>query len=201
MPRKRSEPVKYQYRVQTIISRIFDPPIIIALLTIVAVFLSDLSKRGIIFFTFLLPFLFGLPLGYFLWKLKTHQVSNWDITNRKERIVPLLAFLAFLVLDIIAVSILDNPFLLNVFVLYFLWVLGFFLVTLFFKISGHTGIATLAAGLSILWFGSLAWPAFLIVMVVAWARVTRGDHTILQAAVGIIYSLIILEVWTSILPH
>jgi putative transposase len=187
------------YLIQTIISRVFDPPVMIALLTILAVSLSDLSRRGVIFFTFLLPFMFGLPLAYFVWKLKTHQVTNWDLTNRKERIYPLLAFLGFLLVDIVIVSVLDNPFLLNVFVLYFLWMLGFFLVTLLFKISGHSGITTLAAGLLILWLGWSFWPVLLAIPLVCWARVTRKDHTILQVVAGVIYSLVILRVWDLLL--
>lgn len=201
MPKKKKEVVHFNYHVQTLISRVFDPPIIIGLLTVLAVSLSDLSRRGMVFFTFLLPFLFGLPLAFFVWKLKTHQVSNWDVTKRKERIIPLLAFLGFLLIDIVAVSVLDNPFLLNIFVLYFLWMLGFFLITLVFKISGHTGIATLGAGLLFNWFGWIALPAFFIVLLVAWARVSRGDHTFIQAVVGILYSLILLEVWYLVLPH
>lgn len=192
---------KKSFLIQTVISRVFDPPILIILLTAYAVYLSDLSKRGLIAMTIFIPFLFGLPLAFFLWKMKTHKVSNWDISNRKERIIPLLAMLGFLIVDIVFVSLFDNPLLLNFFVLYFLWLLGFFIITLFWKISGHSGMATLAAGLVIEWLGWQAWPILVIVPLVSWARVTRHDHTIFQVLAGVIYSLVILELWFILLPH
>lgn len=187
------------YLIQTVISRVFDPPVIIALLTVLAVSLSDLSHQGILFFVLLLPVMFGLPLAYFIWKLRTRQVTNWDITNRKERIYPLLTFLGFILVDIVLVSWLDNPFLLNVFVLFFLWILGFFFITLLFKISGHSGMTTLAVGLILQWFGWSVWPVILAIPLVCWARVTRKDHTVFQVVAGVVYSLLILQVWEVLL--
>lgn len=190
-----------RYRLQTLISRLIDPPFVLAFMTFLTVVKSGLTNRGIFAFGLFVPFLFGLPLAFFVWKIRTHQVSNWDITNRKERIIPLLFFLIFLIVDIIGVSLFDNPLLLNIFVLYFLWVLGFFLVTLFWKISGHTGMITLAVGLLVYWFGYWALPSLVLIPLVAWARVSRKDHSLLQALAGIIYSLLILQVWNQLFPH
>jgi hypothetical protein len=201
MPKKESLQTKFQaYPIQTIISRVFDPPIVIMLLTVYAVLQSTISKQGIMVFTLCIPFLFGIPLAFLVWKLKTHKVSNWDISNRKERIVPLMALLGFLLLDIIIVAIFHNVFLLNLFILYFLWVFGFFVITLVWKISGHTGITTLAAMLLYKWMGPQAWYVFLAIPLVAWARISRKDHTWLQAVAGIMYSVIIVEVWSYFFP-
>lgn len=202
MPKKQTTPKsKFQtYPIQTVISRVFDPPIIIMLLTVYAVLQSNISTQGVMIFTLLVPLLFGIPLAFFVWKLKTHQVSNWDISNRKERIVPLMALLGFLFIDIIIVAIFNNVFLLNVFILYFLWVFGFFVITLVWKISGHTGITTLAAMLLYRWIGPQVWYVFLAVPLVAWARISRKDHTWFQAIAGIVYSVIIVEVWSYLFP-
>ena len=181
----------------TVISRIFDPPVVLSILTIIGVAASDISHRGITALFLLLPLFVGIPLAYFVWLLKTHKIHNLDVSNRKERVRPLIGLLLFLLIDIVVISLFDNPFLLNMFFLYFVWVLGFLLITLVWKISGHTGVATLAAGLLVLWFGREYLPLFVIVPVVAWARIVRHDHTILQVIAGSLYSLIILAIFSS----
>lgn len=201
MPKKELPQSTFQtYPIQTTISRVFDPLIVILLLTVYAVLQSSVSTEGMMVFALFIPLLFGIPLAFFVWKLKTHQVSNWDISNRKERIVPLIVLLGFLLLDIIIVSLFDNVLLLNLFILYFLWVFGFFVITLVWKISGHTGITTLAAMLLYKWMGPQAWYVFLAIPLVAWARISRKDHTWLQAVAGIVYSIIIVEVWSYFFP-
>jgi len=183
--------------IPTLVSRIFDPPVIVTLLTFIGVVKSELSHRGLMTFAILIPFFLGLPLGYFLWSLKTRQVSNWDVTNRKERLVPLAALLGFLTVDLFIISFFDNPFLLNMFFVYFLWTIGFLGITFFWKISGHTGITTLAAGLLTQWFGWEFSLLFLCVPLVAWARIVRSDHTIYQVVAGVLYSLAILAIFSS----
>jgi hypothetical protein len=195
MPAKTKIQLPKPYLIQTILSRIFDPPVVIVFLTVIAVWLSGLSHRGFLFFALLLPVMLGLPLAFFVWRLHTHQVTNWDITNRKERIIPLLAFIVFLFVDLLIISIMQNSFLLHVFILYFFWVVGFFILTLIFKISGHSGMTTLAVGLLLHWFGWSMWPVIAAIPVICWARVTRRDHTLFQVVAGVIYSLVILRLW------
>lgn len=139
-----------------------------------------------------------LPVLYLIRKLTTREISNIDISNRKERIRPLLAMAGFLLVDIIFLSLLNAVFLLHLFELYFLWVLGFLGITLFWKISGHSGISTLAFCLLLGWFGIQMWPFIFIVFLVSWARVARGDHSLLQVAAGIIYSVAIFGLWNMI---
>lgn len=193
--RKKSTSDEPSQTIATIISRVVDPPVVLTFLTIVGVTISDISRRGIAVLFVLLPFFIGVPLGFFFWLLKTHRIHTIDVTNRKERVRPLAGLLFFLFLDILVISLFDNPFLLNMFLLYFIWTLGFLLITLFWKISGHIGIATLAVGLLMYWFGVQLFPLFCIVPVVAWARLTRHDHTVAQVLAGFGYSLGILAIW------
>jgi membrane-associated phospholipid phosphatase len=148
------------------------------------------------------PVLWGLAIGmialpvlYFIHKLTTHEISNLDISNRKERIRPLMAMAGFILIDIIILSFLNNTFLLQLFQLYFLWILGFLGITIFWKISGHSGVATLAWCLLLGWYGREMWPFIFIVSLVSWARVVRRDHTLLQVIAGIIYSITIFGLW------
>jgi hypothetical protein len=173
----------------TIISRIVDPPVVVCVLTLFAITQSDLTRRGVFALSILLPIFVGVPLLYFLWELKTRQVKNWDITNRKERIKPLLIFLLSLLIDIIFIAVLDSSFLLNVFLLYFFWLLGFLIITLFWKISGHTSAAMLGVGVAIIWYGPSMLFLLGVIPLVAWARLVRHDHTPFQLVAGVLYSL------------
>lgn len=184
--------------VPTIVSRIIDPPIVIALLTIIGIIKSEFTNLNITELFVMVPVVFGLPIIYFLWTLKSHLVSNWDITNRKERIVPLTFLTFFLALDMALMSFFQNQFLLQMFMLYFLWTLGFLVITLFWKISGHTGIATLALGLLTIWFGPWVLPFFILIPLVAWARIVRHDHTLAQVTTGVLYSSTILAFWYTL---
>jgi hypothetical protein len=178
----------------TIISRIFDPSIILPALTLLAVSKSGDNHPA---FWILAGGMVVLPLLYFLYKLASHEISNIDISDRKQRIKPLLAMTGFLLVDIIIISLFNNAFLLHLFELYFLWVLGFLGITLFWKISGHSGVSTLAYCLLLQWFGFGVWPFVFVVFLVSWARVARRNHTLLQVSAGIIYSILIFGLWTA----
>ncbi len=179
-----------------IISRIFDPPVVMGLLLTVASFLSGM--RGVslvIFLTLLYGFILGVPFIMFLWLLKTGRISDWDMKKRKERIAPLFIMVGLVAADIAVVKFFGNTFLLRLFLLCFFWLLGFSLITLFFKISGHTSIATLAAGLLFFWYGLPALVFFLIPPLVGWARVIGKKHTSNQVIAGAAYSTILLYIY------
>lgn len=181
--------------IPTIVSRVFDPPIVLSIVTILGI-LKNNSAYTILLLGAFMPLFIGVPLVYFLWLLKTGKVHNIDVTNRKERIRPLATLLLFLVVDMGIVFWIQNYFLLSLFILYFIWVIGFLLITLAWKISGHTGLITLAVGLLTLWYGYVALPLFLFIPLVAWARVVRHNHTVAQVVAGTVYSLIILAVFS-----
>jgi membrane-associated phospholipid phosphatase len=184
-----------KFFVATIISRIFDPPVILTILTILAVYKSGATGLSV---WVLVALMVAVPVLYFIHELRTHKISNIDVSNRKERIRPLIIFASCIFIDIILISFFNNNFLLHVFELYLLWILGFLVITIFWKISGHSGISTLAYFLLLQWFGPILWPLVFVVFLVSWARVVRHDHTLSQVAAGIIYSLSIVGLWTII---
>lgn len=178
--------------VATWISHIFDPAIILLFLTVLVIIKSNLSRSGVFAVLLLIPLFLGIPLGYLLWKLKTGEIHDWEITKRKERIKPFLVMLGSLLIDVIIVYFLNNQFLLNFTVFLFFWMLGFLGITLYWKISGHSSINMLAALLLTHWFGLSYWPIFFIVAAVTWARVAKKSHTPWQVVAGLAYSSVIV---------
>lgn len=181
------------YKVATIFSRLFDPFITIGGVSVLAVFRSGLSGWPLVIFLFGVVFATILFLFVLLhWAVKKGHLSNWDLSNRKERILPLFIAMGVLVIDVINARFFINDFLVDLFILYIFWMMGFFLITLFWKISGHAAGTTLAAGLLIRWIGWDAWPVILSIPLVSWARIVRKDHSVAQIVAGVLYSLAIL---------
>ncbi len=173
----------------TIVSRVFEPVVVLTIVTLLGAIHAGLSEVQLV--RFALVFLIGMvvpPVGLLIWKLKTREISNWDVSRRKERVKPLMFLLLLIIIDEFIVRSFGNTILNNLFLVYLLWVLGFFAVTTFWKISGHAGVSTLGVLLFIQWYGWEYWPLLFIPLAVIWARLYRHDHTLGQLIVGFLYS-------------
>ncbi len=170
--------MNYKLRVATIISRLFDPFIMLAVVCIIL-----LSHTAVFIPAFISMVIVPLALFFIAWKTKF--VSNWDITDRSQR--PKL-FWPLIVVETISI------------VVFHLWTLmpiliamiGFAVITQFWKISGHAFASALATGILILRFGWQWWPVLFIVPLVVWSRVVRKNHTIPQVIVGALYGWVII---------
>lgn len=166
--------MNYERFIATLISRIFDPFVMLAVLF------------GLLFYQtaiFVPAFLSMIILPFFLFTLawKTKFISNWDVSDRRERPKVLWTILAIeVVSSILLKTTTAFP---ELFVL-----LGFTVITYFWKISGHAMAAALTTGTVVANFGWAWWPVLLIVPLVSWARVVRRDHTIGQVVAGALYS-------------
>lgn len=171
-----------------LISLLFEPIIVLSVLSFVGAARSGLRARELWTFLFVALVVMVVPTFLFrVWLLKKRRV-DWDIVERKNRIVPLFLLLGLVIIDTWIVSAWGNPMLTALFTAFFLWLLGFFLMTLLVKISGHTSAITLASLFLIAWYGWRLLPLLFIIPIVAWARVALGKHTVLQTVVGVIYS-------------
>lgn len=129
---------------------------------------------------------------YALLKL-TGRISDWDVRKRQER--HLLNFTALFFGLVMWRLLLFNQF--NFLAHFCAILLGWFflhtLITLFWKISAHTGTVTLftlllAQLISIPW-----WWGGVIILAVVWSRIYRKNHTTAQAIAGVV--LAILTFW------
>ena len=156
------------------VSRIFDP---FVSLTAVFIILMYGSPKFI-------PAFLGmviLPLVLFTLAWKTKYISNWDVSDRKER--PKILW-AIVVIEAASV------------IIFHVWsltpiicaIIGFSIITHFWKMSGHAMGAAYATGLIIKLFGWGWWPILLIVPLVGWARVVTKNHTVTQVIAGAFYS-------------
>ncbi|OGG29833.1 hypothetical protein A2971_03490 [Candidatus Gottesmanbacteria bacterium RIFCSPLOWO2_01_FULL_46_21] len=182
-------------RLAHLVSKIFEPMIVLSALIVVGTIHEGLSVQ-FLFFVFFVMIVPALILR--IWYVKKKGI-DWDIRDRKKRILPLFILLLLTTIDVLLVRFWHNAFLTDVFVLFFVWSVGYFLITLVWKISGHTSVITLASLLFITWYGGSVWPILLTIPAVVWARVVGKNHTLSQAIGGTLYSFGVYEIWQSIL--
>ncbi len=174
-----------------LISQITEPMVIFLLLAVAAGVMSGLSGTGLYWFIAYL-----LMLSACIWvarvRLTRSLHTNWDASDRHKRIPLLLLLLGFCYLLFWSLKFWNNAALTWTSSMYFFWLLGFFLITLKTKISGHISVLTLASGQIIWWFGPALTPVLVSIPLVAWSRVVLKRHTLVEVIGGFLYSLIFL---------
>lgn len=126
--------------------------------------------------------------------------TDWDISERKKRIRPLLLLLGFVLLNVIAVRLWHNTALGNLYIRYTLLFAGFVLLTLKIKLSGHVLATTFASLLVVSWYGLSWWPVLLAIPIIAWARVVGNHHTIREVIIGALYAAAVFGIAFVVFP-
>jgi membrane-associated phospholipid phosphatase len=124
------------------------------------------------------------PLLVLFWLMGQGQVSDLDVTRREERQKPFLAALAGAVLACGVLYTMGAPPLLGRFATAHTVVISIvFVVTFYWKISVHAAGAAAVATLTTAVLETQMF-AFLLVLLVAWARLYLGRHTFPQVLAG-----------------
>ncbi|KKQ87234.1 MAG: Membrane-associated phospholipid phosphatase [Berkelbacteria bacterium GW2011_GWA2_38_9] len=183
-------------RIAFIISRVFDPALLTAVLILFIVLLSPLNLQEKFIWIIIFEILdFIIPIGVFAYLHKTKQVSDIDITDRKERL-PLfrlttslygisffLSLLFKLPQEVIITSF-------SAFVIMAVWTT----ITPYWKISAHiAGITTCT--LLIYFLTDLTWIRWvgpLLIILIAWSRYIQKKHTLKQLVGALILSSILV---------
>lgn len=132
----------------------------------------------------------------FIWVLRVLAVhrlrTNWDMSDRKKRVRSLLPLIGICVVFYALISSIGNGELARFGGWLFAWLIGFFLITLKTKISGHMAVLTLFVGLIWLWYGASYAALILALPAVSWSRLTLKRHTPVEVIGGTLYSLVFL---------
>ncbi|MBI4066404.1 hypothetical protein HY411_01665 [Candidatus Gottesmanbacteria bacterium] len=178
------------------ISRLLDPMWVVPAVTILGAYESGLHNFTLWRIIVILALVMVAPPLLLRWRFTREKGSSgWDIKNRAHRPKALGAFLVFGLLNVMLAWVFGNPTFGRLFIFYELWLAGFFLISLVWKISGHAGGIALATGLVIQWFGWTWWPVLLLVPWTAWARVVTKNHTVWQVMAGALYSWGLIWLW------
>ncbi len=186
-----------------IISRLFEPIIIVLFILVLALYRSGLNVRQVLLLLgVLIPFAIFIPIFIQLASLKSKKITDWDIKDRKQR--PIIFFLLLLsnAIGLVLIRTITSGFIFHLYAYCVAWFLGLFIITLFYKISGHVSMNMLVWGLVVAWYGERFWPLLFIAPIMAWARVKGKFHTPGQVFAGAAYSglFILLSIYFHLIP-
>lgn len=188
------------YKLAGLLSAIFNPFVtgLTALVTIVGT--SRLPVQTLILtLLFIIFVVTGIPLALLTLAIRYKKVSNFDITDRRERKVPLAILSVLMFVDAFFLNLIAGAEISRYLVVFGLTIIGFSFITNYWKLSGHTAIATLSFLVIFDKLGQAWWLLFAAIPLVAWSRVYKQDHTPMQVVAGILYSVIIFLGYRSII--
>ena len=180
-------------------SRIFDPFIVFFFLLIMASVRGGATGMNLV--STVVVLVGGMivpPMLLLFWAVRTKKVSNWDISDRRQRVWAFLLFFLFLFFDVFIIKALHNEALSQLFILFIVSFIGTFCITLFWKISGHVSTLALVIGMILHWYGFSWWPLLLLLPFLSWSRVVLKRHTVAQTIGGSIYGLLVTYIASSI---
>ncbi len=182
----------WDYKIAQGISYIFSPPLVLIAGILITGFAIG-TRYGWYWTIFYGVMSVLLPTLYIFWLLYRGEITDFHIRIREQRIKP------FTVSAVLGVS--------AWFVMLFfgapdvLLILGaagmvqlifLLLVTLRWKMSGHS-MTISAWAVFLLWLFNLSsWPILLTIPLVAWARVRMNRHEILQTIIGALVGILVM---------
>jgi len=179
-----------------VVSRVFDPVWEIPLALLLAVVFAMTEGLRWRFVGLLLFVDAVVPMVFFLMMLYHKQIKDWDIQNRLER-VPLYIFTMVCHLGGMWLAHeLGKGELVSILLVYYVVAIVFLVITLFWKISLHTGVNAVLITSINCFLGWQYWYLYGILLVVGWARVYQKHHTWQQAALGALIGSLV--VWVGL---
>lgn len=181
------------------ISAIFSPYVMAVLFVLLLTY--NFSQNFTEFLPWILTFLFFgmiVPGIYVFWLMETGKVKDIHISDQNERKIPFLIAGISSVVGVLILMFLgaDRP-VIVIASTYAASALAVAIITLYWKISIHMAIFTsIVTVMTILFGGAFIW-FYLLLIPLAWSRIHRKKHTLLQTVVGalVAFSLTTIIFW------
>lgn len=166
------------------ISDVLSPPVVAVPGLMLAAWMSE-SSHAIGFALCYLLVAVVTPMLYVVWLLKSGRIDDIHLPNRSDRTGP---FVVNLLGGGVAVALLvqlgaPSDFLAPILAL-LAQTLVLFAITILWQVSIHTATVGGVAMLAVMAFGEAYAISFLLLPLVAWARIYLGRHTLAQTIVG-----------------
>ena len=139
-----------------------------------------------------ITFLIFVPIVFIVYLLRRKIVKDLDISDVHKRKYFYFPTFGFLLITLPLLYILRIPTSITLFEIGFtIWIFCWAIISLFYKISGHTGGASFVYGLAYFLIGGKLWFYILLLIILAWSRVKLKQHTVLQTILGTILGFLI----------
>ena len=178
-----------------IISHILNPILLFAPVPYVLVYRSTLNYNLSLFWEFFTLIFITIFLGFVLAGIKIGYFSDFDISNRSQRPVAFGFALILSALYIFSLFFLQAPLILFIAIItLFAGLIVMEIINKFTKASIHVGVVSAFATSLFLVYGGIFSFSFLLIPLVAWARIKTRNHTKQQTIIGAIVGMAIILV-------
>jgi membrane-associated phospholipid phosphatase len=180
------------------ISHVISPHIVgIVITAMVALNFSNNPLEMLGWLLILVPIVVLPPLFYLLWLVHIGKLEDIYMPDRSTRLRPLTMMMGWIFFCLLLIHYWEAPAIVEAFFLSALILIGILsLVTLFWKISFHGATISAAATATVMMAGSWAWPVFLLIPLVGWARIRLERHTprqvVFGSLIGVLMGLILV---------
>ncbi|MDE0315788.1 MAG: hypothetical protein OXM61_12860 [Candidatus Poribacteria bacterium] len=178
-------------------------PFIVPIVTAIFVIYkhASTSQEVILWLTIVAIFVTVLPILAIAMLFRFSKVSNFHLPAKEERLIPLCLTLVSMILGtIILYQIGASQRIIWVCQVFIVNSIVFSVITPLWKISFHTSVTTsciivlmLLVNLNLVWL-------FLLIPLIAWARVYRERHTLLQTVTGTLLATAITMLFSIFQP-
>ncbi|MDT0407793.1 MULTISPECIES: hypothetical protein [Streptomyces] len=127
----------------------------------------------------------AFPITFIILGARRGHWTDKHVKVRSQRWIPLLGTLASVLVGIVLLALLDAP--QDVIALVLAMIAGLLLtmaVTIFWKVSVHTAVASGVVSVLVVALGPWALLGYLGVATIGWSRVSLHDHTMPQTVAG-----------------
>jgi hypothetical protein len=181
---------RWDMRLARLISDVFCPPVMI-ILGIVLIVYSIHDLAAWLWAIFVISLTIGIPVGYIIWKVRIGAISDFHIPIRTQRFRPMLVAVICILLTWAAMRIGKAPGLLISLVgVGAIHTAIMLVITLRWKISGHSSAITALIALLVHLMGPALLPGLALIPLIAWARIRLRRHTLAQTIAGAVSGLI-----------
>lgn len=174
-----------------LISWVFEPMIVLFVLCMLAGWHYGLTGWAMGTYVAYVS-VFTVIIGLTRYILAKRAKTNWDLSDRKKRIVPLFVMAGIFCANLLVINLFGNEGLVRYFGMWLVSIIGFSVLTLLIKISGHLSVLTMATATMIAWYGIWTAPVLIIIPLVSWSRIALGRHTPVEVVGGIVYAVLIV---------
>lgn len=182
-------------------SLLLQVPVLAVALILVLAWSSVLPTQELPWIIVTLLHLSLLPLLYGAFVYKTRRISNAEITERKERLIPFFIITLIYGVYLLATILFDAPEIFTTLAVYFFTLaLLLSVVTIFWKVSVHTAGATQLVLLLTILISSQALILSPLIALTGWLRIKMKSHDIWQVLGGIAVALASAFIATRITP-
>lgn len=178
-----------------VLSRVFDPILVIPLMLILAVGNALLNGESFYYLGLLIlldALVPGFVLLYFVQKGKIS--SGWDVTRREERVKLFWFVVLTHLVGVLGAWLLGKHPLAEFLSVFWLMSVVYALITMKWKISVHTGVMSGLVTFLVLTQGRLWSWFYVLVLMVVWARVIGRYHRLAQALAGAAVPIVLMPV-------